>query len=117
MSDTCIILNPLNDSSSLVDSTLYSRTTKALEPIFTPYTTVSEIISTTIISILTIILTDENLTSLGKSVPDILDYSNSSILDFDNNIDKQLIDLIGLTDAEFEYIKDRVDNIRSKEAD
>ncbi len=59
------------------------------------------------------LLTDENLTSVGKMVPDILDYTNNSIIDFDNDIDNQLCSLIGLSNDEFAYIVDRVKSIRS----
>lgn len=54
------------------------------------------------------LLTDENLSSLGKAVPDILDYSSNSIIDFTKDIDKQLIDLLKITKEEYEYILSRL---------
>jgi len=51
------------------------------------------------------LMTEEALTSLGKKVPDILDYtSNNELVDFTHDINKQLCDLIGLTDDEIKYI-------------
>lgn len=59
------------------------------------------------------LLTDESLTSLGKEVPDILNYQNTnSYFDFSENIDNQFKQLLNLTDDEEKYIKFRVDNIR-----
>lgn len=60
------------------------------------------------------LMTDEALTSLGKRVPDLLNYSNNDILNFDNDIDSQLYSLLGLTDAEIGYIESRVTNARPK---
>lgn len=51
------------------------------------------------------LMTDESLTSLGKKVPDILDYSNgNTLVDFSKDLNCQLYNLIGLTDKEIEYI-------------
>lgn len=52
------------------------------------------------------LMSDEALTSLAKVVPDILDYINKNkFIDFNKDIDTQLIKLIGITQKEFEYIK------------
>ena len=60
------------------------------------------------------LLTDEALTSLGKEVPDLGDYTNkNSLIDFDGDIDQQLCALLGIEDHEFSYIKKRVDSIRN----
>lgn len=57
----------------------------------------------------TLLMTDENLTSFAKKVPDIIDYeTNKSILNFDRNIDEQLCFLMNITNEEFEYIQERV---------
>lgn len=51
------------------------------------------------------LMTDEQLTSLGKKVPYLNSYkNNNNLIDFAKNIDEQLKLLIGLTDNEFEYI-------------
>lgn len=62
------------------------------------------------------LMTDEALTSLGKHVPDVIDYNEgNSIVKFDTSIDEQLFSMIKLSDDEIAYVKERVDNIRSKE--
>ena len=54
------------------------------------------------------LLTDEALTSLAKLVPDIQDYTQKNqFIDFDDDIDKQLFKLFGLTDAEKKYVIER----------
>jgi len=60
------------------------------------------------------LMTDESLSSLGKYVPDLIDYSSeNNIIDFeDDNIDKQLQQLMKISDFEMEYIKDYVDNFK-----
>lgn len=59
------------------------------------------------------LLTDESLTSLGKAVPDIENYtSEKSVLDFSKNIDSQLCQIFDITEDEFSYIKKRVDDLR-----
>lgn len=59
------------------------------------------------------LLTDENLTSVGKLVPDVLDYTNkNTLLDFDKDVDQQLFKLIGLTKDEIEYVKEKIDTLR-----
>lgn len=60
------------------------------------------------------LMTDENLTSLAKRVPDILNYkTNNELIDFKKDIDEQLCRLIGLTNDEFRYIVNRVDTFRN----
>lgn len=52
------------------------------------------------------LMTDESLTSLGKKVPDILDYTDDNdILDFSKDLNKQLYRLVGLSDGEIAYIE------------
>ncbi|MDY5481108.1 MAG: Eco57I restriction-modification methylase domain-containing protein [Veillonella caviae] len=52
------------------------------------------------------LMTDESLTSLGKKVPDILDYTDDNgILDFSKDLNKQLYKLVGLSDSEIAYIE------------
>lgn len=59
------------------------------------------------------LMTDEALTSLGKRVPDLLNYSSQNdIVDFNANLDAQLNQIIGFTDEEVSYIHTVVDNIR-----
>lgn len=63
----------------------------------------------------TFLLTDESLTSLGKEVPDFDSYNDdNSMIDFHKDIDFQLCKIFGITDSEFDYIKKRVDGLRSK---
>ncbi len=59
------------------------------------------------------LMTDEALTSLGKRVPDILDYTDQNgIFDFSADINAQFYKLVGLTDDEIDYIEERVNSIR-----
>ena len=60
------------------------------------------------------LMTDESLSSLGKYVPDLIDYSpENNIIDFEyDNIDKQLQQLMKISDFEMEYIKEYVDNFK-----
>lgn len=52
------------------------------------------------------LMTDENLTSLGKRVPDVMDYSSECrLLDFSKDIDAQLYQLVGLTDNEIKHMR------------
>lgn len=61
------------------------------------------------------LLTDENLTSLGKKVPDLLDYRDDNpFIDYSKNIDAQMQELLGLSDEQMDYIKRRVQNQRKK---
>ncbi len=51
------------------------------------------------------LMTDESLTSLGKKVPDVTDYSSgNTLIDFTGDLDNQLYQLVGLTDEEVAYI-------------
>lgn len=54
------------------------------------------------------LMTDESLTSLGKRVPDLLDYGTSGIVDFSKDINEQINQLIGLSNQEIEYIKTKI---------
>lgn len=59
------------------------------------------------------LMTDEALTSLGKRVPDLLNYSSqNNIVDFSADLDAQLNQIIGFTSEEVSYIHTVVDNIR-----
>lgn len=52
------------------------------------------------------LMTDESLTSLGKKVPDIMDYSDgNSLVDFNADLNKQLYNLVGLSQEEISYIE------------
>ena len=52
------------------------------------------------------LMTDEALTSLGKKVPDIMTYSdNNSLVDFSEDLDRQLFELVGLNGDEIAYIE------------
>ena len=58
------------------------------------------------------LMTDESLTSLGKKVPDIADYTNENqLLDFKTDLNKQLYKLVDLTKQEIEYVEDRIKGI------
>ena len=54
------------------------------------------------------LMTDESLTSLGKRVPDLINYNDSKIIIFDFNLNKNLNRLIGLTEQEILYIKGKI---------
>lgn len=59
------------------------------------------------------LMTDEALSSLGKWVPDLRDYTGSSgLVDFAGDLDTQLFDLFKLTDEERTYVRKRVDSVR-----
>lgn len=61
------------------------------------------------------LLTSESLSSLGKKVPDIGDYSNNNKynIDFSKDINKALFDLFDIKDVSMiNYIKERVENAR-----
>ena len=52
------------------------------------------------------LMTDESLTSLGKKVPDLLDYSsNSTLIDFTKDLNAQLYALVGFTSNEINFIE------------
>ena len=58
-------------------------------------------------------MTDEALTSLGKKVPDLLDYTNNNtLIDFSKELDTQLFLLAELSEEDINYLKTVVDNIR-----
>lgn len=62
------------------------------------------------------LMTDEALTSLGKMVPDFMDYSDSnSYIDYSKNIDEQLFSLFSIEENEIAYMKQRVENPKGKE--
>lgn len=61
----------------------------------------------------TFLLTDEALTSLGKEVPDIRDYSDANgIINFNADIDPQLCELFRINSEEFAYMKKRIESLR-----
>lgn len=60
----------------------------------------------------TFLMTDEALTSLGKKVPDLIDYSSNGIIDFSRSIDDQLEFLVGITEEEKNHIQKTLDNTR-----
>ena len=61
----------------------------------------------------TMLLTYENLTSFAKLVPDIIDYTDKSFVDFSKDIDAQLCKALGLTNEEYQYIVKNVKSIRA----
>ena len=59
------------------------------------------------------LMTSENLTTLGMKVPDIGDYSDENkLIDFNKDIDDQLVDKTGMSKIEFDYIKTKVKKIK-----
>lgn len=61
------------------------------------------------------LMSDENLSSLGKWVPDAMDYtSNNKLISFTSSrdIDSQLKQFLDLTDNEVKHINDTLRNIR-----
>lgn len=51
------------------------------------------------------LMTDEALSSLGMFVPDLMNYANkNSIIDFEKNIDSQILELLHISSTEFEYM-------------
>ena len=59
------------------------------------------------------LMTDESLTSLGKKVPDIMDYSDhNKIIDFDKDLNKQLNGLFELSTEEIAYMEKVLKAIR-----
>ena len=58
------------------------------------------------------LMTDEALNSLGKKVPDFLDYSsNNKYLDFSKDLNCQLYDLIGLSSEERTFVETKIHGI------
>lgn len=61
------------------------------------------------------LMTDEALSSLGKRVPDLLDYSDKNeLVDFSEDLDAQLQEIIGFDPDDIAYIHERVDGVRGK---
>ena len=59
------------------------------------------------------LLTDESLTSLGKEVPDLLDYSDDNkFVDYSNSIDNQLFKLFNFNANQINYVINRVNSVR-----
>lgn len=55
------------------------------------------------------LMTDESLTSLGKQVPDVMDYtSECQWIDFTQEVNKQLYQAVGLTPEEIEHVESRI---------
>ena len=54
------------------------------------------------------LLTDENLSSLARLVPDVNDYTgDNGLIDFNGDMDEQLSELLRLTDEELCYVRDK----------
>ena len=61
------------------------------------------------------LLTDEALSSLGKEVPDILNYkTDNGIIDFSKDVDSQLFKIFELSDDEIKYVMSAVDGVSKK---
>lgn len=61
------------------------------------------------------LMTDEALTSLGKKVPDFVDYNNKChIINFAEDIDNQLYSIFELEPSEIEYIEQTINQQRKK---
>lgn len=59
------------------------------------------------------LLTDESITSLAKLVPNIIDYTNeNSIINFNKDIDNQLVELLGISKEEYIYIRSKINEKR-----
>lgn len=59
------------------------------------------------------LLTDESITSLAKLVPDIIDYTNeNSIINFNKDIDNQLVELLGISKEKYIYIRSKINEKR-----
>lgn len=59
------------------------------------------------------LMTDESLTSLGKRVPDLINYADDNgIIDFSSDINQQFYDLLNLSTENIAYIENKVKNIR-----
>ena len=61
------------------------------------------------------LMTEESLTSLGKKVLDIGDYSSTSPIDFSKDVEKELAALIGLTSEEMECIEETIKALKYNE--
>lgn len=54
-----------------------------------------------------LLLTDESLSSVGKLVPDFMDYTdNNGIIDFSKDVDAQLYTLFGISEPDQRHIKE-----------
>lgn len=62
----------------------------------------------------TLLLTGEALSSFAKWTPDILDYSENSIINWESNIDTQLFDMFNITETEKKLINKEVQNSETK---
>ena len=65
------------------------------------------------------LMSDEALSSLGMFVPDLMDYTNTNhIIDFEKNIDSQILELLHISSTEFKYMVSLVGdkNIEEKTA-
>ena len=65
------------------------------------------------------LMSDEALSSLGMFVPDLMDYTNTNhIIDFEKNIDSQILELLHISSKEFKYMVSLVGdkNIEEKTA-
>ena len=59
------------------------------------------------------LMTDEALTSLGKKVPDILNYEfTNKLIDFTKDLNMQLYDLVNLSKDEIVYVENVIKNLR-----
>ncbi len=58
------------------------------------------------------LMNDEALSTLALKVPDLGNYEQNNLLDFHKDIDKQMTRLMDLSEEEFAYIKETVDNLR-----
>lgn len=53
------------------------------------------------------LMTDENLSSLAKQVPDIMNYrSDNGLIDFNDDINRQLYDLFEISSENITHIKE-----------
>lgn len=58
------------------------------------------------------LMTDESLTSLGKKVPDFIDYTaDNTLLDFESDINAQLYKIFELTSDEITYVESKIKHI------
>lgn len=63
-----------------------------------------------------LLMTNENLTSLAKRVPDILDYSdNNGLIDFSKDINSQLYELLELDESQQKYIRETLSGGKKKQ--
>lgn len=59
------------------------------------------------------LMTDESLTSLGKVVPDLGDYTDhNNLIDFTKDVDAQLQERLGLTEKDYDYLVKYVENFK-----